>query len=149
MGDRPILCSREQAFPGPKDEPAYHRCMPIINGGISFWRTLKCYSQRSQASGPDHPKSEPVVQARERQANGDHSLVIGRGCIGWTMLSLIALAWQKQLAQLWQAVSQPASQVGHVVPKTAFLIGTAILVRRSDFFLLQTGNGRTRNNSQK
>jgi hypothetical protein len=51
------------------------------------------------------------------------------------MLSLMALAWQKQLAQSWQAASQPASQVRHVVPKTAFLVGKAIPARRSPFFL--------------
>ncbi len=137
--DWPILCGRKQAFPGPKDKPAYHCCTLIIDSGISFWRTLKCYLWRSRASGPDRPKSKPVVRAHERRANGDHSLVIGRCRIGWTMLSMIALAWQKQLAWLWQAASQPESQVRHVVPKTAFLVGTAILARRSDFFSIANG----------
>ncbi len=149
MGDWPILCGRKLAFPGPEDEPAYHRCMRIIEGGISFWRTLKCYSRQSWASGPDCPKSKPVVRACEHRANGDRSLVVSRCRIGWMMLSLIALAWQKQLAWSWQAASQPASQVRHVVPKTAFLVGSAVLARRFNFFSLQMGNGRARNNSRK
>jgi hypothetical protein len=38
------------------------------------------------------------VQARKRQANGEPSLVVGRSRVSWTMLSLIALTRQKQLA---------------------------------------------------
>ncbi len=130
-------------------QASHHYCTQIINGGASFWRTLKCYLRRIRASGPDRLKSEPVVRARERRAEGDHSPVVGRGCINLTMLSLIALAWQKQLARSWQAASQPVSQVGHVVPTTASLIGTAVPARRSNFFLLRTENGRARTNSQK
>ncbi len=81
-----------------------------------------------------------MVQARERQADGDRSLVVGRGRIDWTMLSLIALAWQK-LAWSWQAASQPASHVGHVVPTTAFLVGTAVPARHSDFFCCEQKMG--------
>jgi hypothetical protein len=110
VGDWRILCSlRASLRRTPKDVPVYC-CTPIIDGKKSFWRTLKCYSRQSRASGPDRSKSEPVVQARERQADGDPSLVIGRGRVSSTMLSLMALARQKQLPRLWQAASQPASR---------------------------------------
>jgi hypothetical protein len=92
-----------------KDETAYH-CMPIINSKKIFLRTLKCYSRRSCACDPEDSKSKPMVQARERQADGEPSLVVRRGHVSWTMLSLIALTRQKQLAKSRQAASQPASQ---------------------------------------
>jgi hypothetical protein len=92
-----------------KDETAYC-CMPIIHGKKIFLGTLKCYSQRSWACDPEDSKSKPVVQAHECQADGKPSLVVGRGHISWTMLSLMALTRQKQLAKSRQAASQPASQ---------------------------------------
>ncbi len=92
-----------------KDKPAYC-CTPIINGKKIFLRTLKCYSQRSWARDPEDSKNNPMVQAHERRANREPSLVVGRGQVSWTMLSLIALTRQKQLAKSRQAASQPASQ---------------------------------------
>jgi hypothetical protein len=149
MGDWPNFVWPQASLRGTPRQDKPHHCMPIIDSKASFSRTLKRYSRRSWASGPDCLMSKPVVQARGRRANRDCSWVVGRGRINSTMLSLVALAWQKQLARSWQAASQPASQVGHVVHKTAFLVGTALLERRSNFFLLQTENGRARNNSQK
>ena len=73
-------------------------------------RTLKCYLQWSWACDLENSKSKPVVRARERKADGEPSLVVGRGHISWTMLSLITLARQKQLAESGQAASQAASQ---------------------------------------
>jgi hypothetical protein len=149
MGDWPNFVRPQASLLGTPRQDIYQHCTPIIDGEASFSRTLKRYLRRSQASGPDRLKSKPVVQARERQANRDCSQVVGRGRINSAMLSLIALAWQKQLARSWQAASQPASQVGQVNHTTAFLVGTAFLARRSSFFLLQTENGHAKNNSQK
>ncbi len=92
-----------------KDKTAYH-CTPIIDGKKIFSRILKCYSWRSWACDPEDSKSKPVVRARERQADGEPSLVVNRGHISWTMLRLMALKRQKQLAKSRQAASQPASQ---------------------------------------
>jgi hypothetical protein len=80
-----------------KKKPA-HCCTPIIDGKKFFLRTLKCYLQQSWARDPEDFKSKPMVQARKRQANGEPSLVVGRSRVSWTMLSLIALTRQKQLA---------------------------------------------------
>jgi hypothetical protein len=92
-----------------KDKTAYC-CMPIIDGKKIFLRTLKCYLQWSWACDPEEANSKPVVQARKRRANGEPSLVVGRGDVSWTMLSLMALTRQKQLTKLRQEASQPASQ---------------------------------------
>jgi hypothetical protein len=119
---------------GPPRQDKLHRRTPIFDGKAAFLRTPKRHFWRSQASGPDCHKSKPVVCARKRRANRDHSPVDGRGHVNLVMLSLIALAWWKQLAQSWQAASQPASQVGHIVHTTAFLVGTAFLARHSNFF---------------
>jgi hypothetical protein len=80
-----------------KNKPSYC-CMPIINGKKIFPRTPKCYLWRSWDRKPEDSKNNPMVQARERQANREPSLVIGRGHISWSMLGLIALTRQKQLA---------------------------------------------------
>ncbi len=92
-----------------KDKPAYC-CTPIIGGEKFFWRTPKCHLRQSWSCDPEESKSKPMVQARERRANGEPSLVVSRGHFSWTMLSLIALTRQKQLAKSRQAASQPASQ---------------------------------------
>ncbi len=92
-----------------KDKPAY-RCTPIIDGEKFFSRTPKCHSRRIWARDPEDSKSKPMVRACDRQADGEPSLVVGRGHVSWTMLSLIALTRQKQLAELRQAASLPASQ---------------------------------------
>ncbi len=92
-----------------KDKPAYH-CTQIIDGKKIFFMTLKCYSRRSWARDSEDSKRKPMVRARERQADGEPSLVVGIGHVSWTMLSLIALTRQKQLAKSRQAASQPASQ---------------------------------------
>jgi hypothetical protein len=75
-----------------------------------FLRTLKCYLRWSWACDPEDSKSKPMVWAREHRADGEPSLVVGRGHVSWTMLSLIPLTRQKQLAKSRQAASQPASQ---------------------------------------
>jgi hypothetical protein len=92
-----------------KDKPAYC-CTPIIDGKKIFLRILKCHSRRSWACDPEDSKSKPMVQVHEHLANGEPSLVVSRGHVSWTMLSLIALTRQKQLAKSRQAASQPASQ---------------------------------------
>ncbi len=92
-----------------KDKTAY-RCTPIIDSKKNFSRTLKCYSQRSWACDPEDSKSKPMVQACKCWANGEPSLVVGRGHVSWTMLSFIALTRQKQLTKSRQAASKPASQ---------------------------------------
>ncbi len=79
-----------------KDKPEY-RCTLIIDGKIFFSRTLKCYLRQSCARDPES-KNDPMVQARECQANREPSLVVSRGHASWLMLSLIALTRQKQLA---------------------------------------------------
>ncbi len=76
------------------DKPAYC-CTLIIGGKKIFSRTLKCYLRQSWACDPEDSKSKPMVRALERQANEEPSLVISRGHISWTMLSLIALTRQK------------------------------------------------------
>jgi hypothetical protein len=80
-----------------KNKPA-HCCTPIINGKKIFLRTPKCYLRRSWACDPEDSKNNPMVRARERQANRGPSLVVGRGHVSWSMLGLIALTRQKQLA---------------------------------------------------
>ncbi len=92
-----------------KDKPVY-RCTPIINGKKIFWRTLNCHSRRCWAREPEDSKSKPMVQAHDRQANGEPNLVVGKGHVSWTVLSMIALTRQKQLAESGQSASQPASQ---------------------------------------
>jgi hypothetical protein len=92
-----------------KNKPA-HCCMPIINSKKIFLRTPKCYLQQSWAHDPEDSKNDPLVRARERQANRETSLVIGRGRISWSMVGLLALSRQKQLPKSRQATSQPASQ---------------------------------------
>jgi hypothetical protein len=93
-----------------KDKAAYC-CPPIINCKNIFLRTPKCHSQQSRACDPEDSKSKSMVQAcSKRRADGEPSLVVGRGHVSWTMLSLIALARQKQLAKSEQAASQPVSQ---------------------------------------
>ncbi len=92
-----------------KDKPAY-RCTPIIDCKKFFSRTPKCHLRQSWARDPEDSKSKPMVRAGERRADREPSLVVGKGPISWTILSLIALARQKQLAKSGQAASQPASQ---------------------------------------
>ncbi len=92
-----------------KDKPVYC-CMPIIDCKIFFLRTLKCHLRRSRAHDPEDSKSKPMVRVCNRRADGELSLVVSRGHVSCTMLSLIALTRQKQLAESRQAASQPASQ---------------------------------------
>ena len=92
-----------------KDKPVYC-CMPIIDGRKFSSRTPKCYLRQSLTRDPEDSKNDPMVQARECQADREPSLVIGRGHISWSMLGLIALTRQKQLAKSRQTVSQPVSQ---------------------------------------
>ena len=80
-----------------KNKPA-HCCMPIINGKKIFLRTPKCYLQRSWSRDPEDSKSNPMVRAHEHRANREPSLVVGWGHVSWSMLGLIALTRQKQLA---------------------------------------------------
>jgi hypothetical protein len=77
-----------------KDKPA----LPIIDGKKIILRTPKCYMWRSWACDPEDSKNNPMVQARKRLADKEPSLVIGRGHVSWSMLGLIALTRQKQLA---------------------------------------------------
>ncbi len=92
-----------------KNKPAY-RCTPFIDGKKIFLRTPKCYLRWSCAHNPEDSKNDPLVHARGRRANRETSLVIGRGRISWSMVGLLALTRQKQLAKSRQATSQPASQ---------------------------------------
>jgi hypothetical protein len=52
----------------------------------------------SWAHDPEDSKINPLVQGRERRANREPSLVVGRGHVSWSMLGLLALTRQKQLA---------------------------------------------------
>ncbi len=110
VGDWPILCSREWALQGPPRTSQRIAARQSSTAKKIFLRTLKCHSQQSWAHDPEDSKSKPMVRARERQADREPNLVVGRGHVSWTMLSLIALARQKQLAESGQAASQPASQ---------------------------------------
>ncbi len=110
MGDWLILCGREQAVQGPTRTSQRIAARQSSTAKKIFSRTLKCYLRWSWDRDPEDSKSKAMVQARECQANGEPSLVVGRGRIIWTMLSLMALTRQKQLAKLRQAASQPASQ---------------------------------------
>jgi hypothetical protein len=92
-----------------KDKPV-HRCTPIINGKKIFSRNSKCHSRRSWARDPADSKSKPTVRAGKRRADGEPSLVVRKGHASWTILSLIALTRQKQLAKPRQTASQPVSQ---------------------------------------
>ncbi len=92
-----------------KDKPAYGY-MPIIDSKKILSWTPKCYLWLSWAHNPEDSKNNPLVRARERQANRETSLVVGRGHISWLMVGLLALTRQKQLAKSRQATSQPASQ---------------------------------------
>jgi hypothetical protein len=90
-----------------KNKPA-HRSTPIINGKKIFSRTPKCYLRWSWARDPEDSKNDPMVQVRERRADGEPSLVVGRGHVSGLMLGLIALTRQKQLAKSRQAASEVA-----------------------------------------
>ncbi len=131
-----------------KDKPAY-LCTPIINGEIFFLRTPKCHSRQSWARDPEDFKSKPMVRARERRADGKPSLVVGRGHISWTMLSLIALTRQKQLAKSRQKQANQRPNARHVPSMTAFSRRNSCSAKASQFFLLRTRNGTARNNLQK
>jgi hypothetical protein len=131
-----------------KDKPAYC-CMPIINSKKIFLRTPKCHLQQSWARDPEDSKSKPMVQAHERRADGEPSLVIGRGHVSWTILSLIALTRQKQLAKSRQAASQPASQCWACLFQDCLSCRNSRSAEASQIFLLPTRNGTARNNSRK
>jgi hypothetical protein len=129
-----------------KDKQVY-RYMPIINSKNSFW------VPRSATRGggdPEDSKSKLMVQVREHRADGEPSLVVGRGHIlSWTMLSLIALTRQKQLAKSAQAASQPASQHWACLFQDCLSRRNSRSAKAFQFFLLRTRNGTARNNSQK
>ncbi len=128
-----------------KNKPA-HCCTPIINGKQFFLRTPKCYLRRSWARDPEHSKNNPLVCARKCQANRETSLVIGRGCISWSMVGLLG---RSSLPSQGKKQANQHPNARYVFPKTAFLVGTAILPRRSQIFLWRARNGTARNNSQK
>ncbi len=110
VGDWPILCGRERAFQGPPRTSQRIAARQSLTAKKIFLRTLKCHLQRSWARDPEDSKSKPMVRARERQADGEPSLVVGRGHVSWTMLSLVAPTRQNQLAKSRQTASQPVSQ---------------------------------------
>jgi hypothetical protein len=87
-----------------KDKPAYH-CTSIIDGKKFFSWTPKCYLRWSLAHDPEDSKNDPLVCACECQANRETSLDVGRGHISWSMVGLLALTRQKQLAKSRQATS--------------------------------------------
>ncbi len=87
--------------------------------------------------GPITPKTPRSTRGCKRQASREPSLVIGKGHVSWSMVSLLALTRQKQLAK-----SSP--QARHVFSKTAFLKGTSVtsvLPRPSQKVLLRARNG--------
>jgi hypothetical protein len=110
VGDWPILCGRERAFQGPPRMRQHITARQSSTAKKIFSRTLKCYLRRSWSRDPEDSKSKPMVRERKRRADGEPSLVVGRGHVSWRMLSLIALTRQKQLAKSRQTASQPASQ---------------------------------------
>ncbi len=122
-----------------KEKPAYC-CTPIIDGKKIFLRTLKCHLQRSWSCDPEDSKSKPMVRARKPQADRDPSLVVGRGHVSWTILSLIALTRQKQLAKGKQQANQ-CPNTWYVFSKTASLVGTAVPLRHLKKFRCQREMG--------
>ncbi len=110
VGDWPILCGREQAFPRTSKDKLAHCCSPIIDGGKFLSRTPKCYLWQSWAHNPEDSKIDPLVRADKRQANREPSLVVGVGHISWLIMGLLALTRQKQLAMSRQAGNQQVSQ---------------------------------------
>jgi hypothetical protein len=80
-----------------KNKPAYH-CTWIIDSGKFFSRTPKCYLQWSWAHDPEYSKIDLLVGAHERQANRELSLVVSICHVSWSMMGLLALTRQKQLA---------------------------------------------------
>ncbi len=114
-----------------------------------FLRTLKCHLQRSWSHDPEDSKSKPMVQACKRQADGEPSLVVGRGHVSWTMLSLIALTRQKQLAKSRQAESQPASQLQACLFQDYLSRRNSRSTKASQKFSLPMRNGTARNKSHK
>ncbi len=106
-----------------KNKPA-HRCTPIIDSKNSFLRTPKCYLQWSWARDPEDSKNDPMVRARKRRANREPSQVIGRPC----QLVNVGLdsSNKAEAACLVKASSKLTS--------LAFLVGTAVLLRCSQFF---------------
>jgi hypothetical protein len=92
-----------------KDKPAY--CYtPITNSKKIFSRTPKCYLRQSWAHDPEDPKNDPLVHACKHRANWKPSLIVSVGHLSWSMVGLLALTRQKQLAKSRHRVSQPASQ---------------------------------------
>ncbi len=91
-----------------KNKPVYC-CTPIIDGGKFLSRTPKCYLRQSCAHDPKDSKIDPLVHARKRQVDREPSLVIGRGHLSWSTLSLLALTRQKHLAKLSQVPNQGMS----------------------------------------
>jgi hypothetical protein len=76
-----------------------HWYTQIINGGKCPSRTPKCNLQQSWAHDPIDSMSSSLVHAPESQAKREPSLVVGKGRISWSMVSLLAQTRQKQLAK--------------------------------------------------
>jgi hypothetical protein len=107
--DWPILCGREQAFQEPprtRQRIAGRQSSTVKN---YFWGLWSATRGGVRLVTLKTPRASPWCK-HKRQADGEPSLVVGRGHISWTMLSLMALTRQKQLAKSRQAASQPASQ---------------------------------------
>jgi hypothetical protein len=87
------------SLPRTTKEKLVHCYMPIIEGGKFPSRTLKCDSRQSWAHKFKDSKSNLLVRVRERRAQREPSLIVGKGCISWLVVSLLALTRQKHLAK--------------------------------------------------
>jgi hypothetical protein len=97
VGDWPILCGRDQAFQGPPKTSQHIAARRSLTAKKIFSRTPRCYLRHKWALDAEDSKNGPMVQACERRANREPSLVVSRGHVSWSMLGLIALTRQKQL----------------------------------------------------
>ncbi len=80
-----------------KDKPACC-CMLNIDGNFFFSRTQKCYLWHSWAQDPKDSKINPLVQGHKHQANREPSLIVSVCHVSWSIMGLLALTRQKQLA---------------------------------------------------
>ncbi len=131
-----------------KDKPAYC-CMPIIGNKKIFSRIPKCYLWQSWASDPEDSKNDPMVRAHEHQGNRETSLVVSVGHISWSMVDLLALTRQKQLAKLRQATSQPASQCQVCLFQDCLFCRNSHSAETFSVFFVTSKNETARNNLQK
>ena len=92
----PILCGRKQVFQGPPGTS--QRIAARRSSTEKTFRGPQSATCGGVGCDPEDSKINPLVQAGKRWANREPSLVVGRGHVRWSMLGLLALTRQKQLA---------------------------------------------------